>query len=109
MKKYAVVALVSLVLGLMAGGILYGEIFKCPAPPSTRGFEMKIDSLSMENARIYVERDNAMRAAAMWQTQVDSIKASRPTSVKHYKKYAKAAYDSGLDALRDSLLQGATD
>lgn len=98
-----------LLLGSILGGLTVDKIKECPEPSANHNPDSIITSLRMDNDRLIHDRNLAVRSLASLQEQADMAKKAIPTSKTSYHAYKKAARDAGLDALRDSLGQVASD
>ena len=109
MKQQLTLVLVTLAVGLMLGALLMDRFRPAPKCPDTSSLAAQVDSLELETAALVEQRNKAASSAQLWQEEVALARRTRQTANKDYPIHAKAAYDSGLDALRDSLMQGAGD
>ena len=85
------------------------KVKKCPEPQGNAMADSIITSLRVENGKLIHDRNMAIRSLAFRQEQADAAKKAIPTVKNSYHAYKKAARDAGLDALRDSLGQVASD
>lgn len=93
--------LTALVLGGTIGGLLVDRIKVCPEVPDNAHL---IDSLEQALIQSDVRINEVTASAQLWEEEAKLARETRK-SVKHFPAYEKAAYDSGLDNLYDSLGQ----
>ena len=109
-KDKLIWAPVFFLFGTLVCGLVLSRLHKCPEPPDNSGL---IDSLqgqwATEKAELLHERNLLIRSEQFTREQMEAARKAIPTTKKSYPANAKAAYDSGLDALRDSLLSSPRD
>ena len=103
--KTRVIAISALVVGILLGG--FGVEALRPVEPPDPNLMTKAagDSVMTENFRLHEANNRLTHAMQFLEEEVTLARAAKEAAKKSYPKNAKAAYDSGLDAMRDSLSQ----
>ncbi len=109
-KDKLIWGVVFFLFGTLTCGLVLSRLHECPKPPDTSAL---VDSLqgqwATEKAELIHERNLLVRSEQFTREKYEAAINAIPATKKIYVTNAKAAYDSGLDALRDSLMSGPRD